>query len=197
MPPARGLRRVGRPEAVDQVSAMTRVTVAGASCLTAAFFCKLLMIPAWRTERGPSELYSQRQQSARICASGAVVNSSVLKNSSRKRPVNNPANPFLPWGSRRDIGRASGGAGVTPRGAPRGAPRSATAFRAQKFASARSLSIAFPNSASANSFLSGAFSFYSWVSRLASSTCSPHTAAAGGGSSAMALACAISCSAVH
>ena len=35
----------------------------------------------------------------------------------------------------------------------------AAAFRAQKFPSARSLSIAFSNSASANSFLSRAFSF--------------------------------------
>jgi len=38
---------------------------------------------------------------------------------------------------------------------------SAAAFRAQKFPSARSLSIAFSNSASARSFLSRAFSFSS------------------------------------
>ena len=38
---------------------------------------------------------------------------------------------------------------------------SATAFRAQKFPSARSLSMAFSSSASANSFLSRAFSFSS------------------------------------
>ena len=41
-----------------------------------------------------SELYSQRQRSARICASGGVVNSSVLRNSSRNRPLNDSANPF-------------------------------------------------------------------------------------------------------
>ncbi len=57
----------------------------------------------------------------------------------------------------------------------------APAFRAQKFPSARSycfaeafgMSIAFPSSASARSFLRRAFSFSSWVSRLASSACIP------------------------
>ena len=39
-------------------------------------------------------LYSQRQRSAKIFASGAVVNSSVLRNSSRKRPLNDSAKPF-------------------------------------------------------------------------------------------------------
>jgi len=36
----------------------------------------------WKAECGLSEMYSQRQRSARICASGAVVNSSVFRNSS-------------------------------------------------------------------------------------------------------------------
>jgi len=49
----------------------------------------------------------------------------------------------------------------------------AASFRAQKFPSANSLSIAFSNSASARSFLRRAFSFSSWVSRLASSACIP------------------------
>ena len=48
----------------------------------------------WRAEFGLSELYSQRQRADRICASGAVVNSSVLRNSSRKRPLKDSANPF-------------------------------------------------------------------------------------------------------
>ena len=39
-------------------------------------------------------MYSQRQRSTRICASGAVVNNSVLRNSSRKRPLNDSAKPF-------------------------------------------------------------------------------------------------------
>ena len=51
--------------------------------------------------------------------------------------------------------------------------RPASAFRAQKFPSARSFSIAFSSSASASSFLSRAFSFSSWVRRLASSACMP------------------------
>jgi len=41
-----------------------------------------------------SELYSQRQLLARICASAASVNSCVLRNSSRKRPLNDFANLF-------------------------------------------------------------------------------------------------------
>ena len=49
----------------------------------------------------------------------------------------------------------------------------APAFRAQKFPSANSLSMAFSSSASAKSFLRRAFSFSSWVNRLASSACIP------------------------
>ena len=53
--------------------------------------------------------------------------------------------------------------------------RPAPAFRTQKFPSARSFYIAFSSSASASasSFLSRAFSFSSWVRRLASSACMP------------------------
>ena len=49
----------------------------------------------------------------------------------------------------------------------------AASFRAQKFPSANSLSIAFSNSASARSFLRRAFYISSWVNRLASSACMP------------------------
>ncbi len=50
---------------------------------------------------------------------------------------------------------------------------SAVSFRAQKFPSASSLSIAFSSSAFARGFLSRAFSFSSWVRHLASSACVP------------------------
>ena len=49
----------------------------------------------------------------------------------------------------------------------------ATTFQAQKFPSTRSFNFAFSSSASARSFLSRAFSFSSWVSRLAFSACMP------------------------
>ena len=63
-----------------------------------------------------------------------------------------------------------------PAGEPLGNPEhsaqnlnsSAAPFRAQKFPSANSLSIAPSNSASVRSYLRRAFSFSSWVSRLAS-----------------------------
>jgi len=49
----------------------------------------------------------------------------------------------------------------------------AATLRAQKFPSANSLRMAFSSSASARSLLSCEFSFSSWVSRLASSSCMP------------------------
>ena len=45
-----------------------------------------------RPDCGLIALYYQR--SARICASDAVVNSSVLRNSSRNRPLKDFTNPF-------------------------------------------------------------------------------------------------------
>jgi hypothetical protein len=80
---------------------------------------------------------------------------------------------------RDDLGAIALGAAVLPHHPPDEAFRSpvtllqdrdspAATLRAQKFLSARSLSIAFSISASARSFLSRAFSFSSWVRRLAS-----------------------------
>ena len=92
--------------------------------------------------------------------------------------------PQLSLLDRDDLGRMALSAAVLayhPADLPLGCPVTLlqnrdgppAALRAQKFPSARSLSIAFSSSASAKSFLSRAFSFSSWVSRLASSACIP------------------------
>jgi hypothetical protein len=60
-----------------------------------------------------------------------------------------------------------------PENGAQGFPNPEATFRAQKFPSAISLRIAFSSSASAKSFLRRAFSFTSWVNRLASSACMP------------------------